>query len=130
MVAWLDEADVERGRIGGKAASLNRLASFGFRIPPGFCLTTDAFAVQAASLPGSEVLRLDPTALLDGATRGALVEAMSAGPLSPSVAAALAGPLERLADLGLGEAGRASPAGRPIIRRGRGWDGGQLRRAA
>ena len=31
---------------------------------------------------------------------------MSAGPLSPSVAAALAGPLARLADLGLGEAGR------------------------
>ena len=30
---------------------------------------------------------------------------MSAGPLSPSVAAALAGPLERLAGLGLGEAG-------------------------
>ena len=106
MVAWLDEADVERGRIGGKAASLNRLASFGFRIPPGFCLTTDAFAVQAASLPGSEILAVDPTALLDGATRGAFVEAMSAGPLSPSVAAALAGPLERLADLGLGEAGR------------------------
>ncbi len=106
MVAWLDEADVERDRIGGKAASLNRLASFGFRIPPGFCLTTDAFAVQAASLPGSEVLHADPTALLDGATRSALVEAMSAGPLSPSVAAALAEPLARLANLGLGEAGR------------------------
>jgi len=106
MVAWLDEADVERDRIGGKAASLNQLASFGFRIPPGFCLTTDAFAVQAASLPCSEVLRVDPSALLDGVTRGALAEAMSAGPLSPSVAAALVGPLERLATLGLGEAGR------------------------
>ena len=106
MVAWLDEAEVERGRIGGKAASLNRLASLGFRIPPGFCLTTDAFAIQAAGLPGSEVLHADPTALLDGATRSALVEAMSAGPLSPSVAAALAGPLARLAGLGLGEAGR------------------------
>ena len=51
-VVWLDEADIERDLIGGKAASLNRLASFGFRIPPGFCLTTDAFAIQAASLPG------------------------------------------------------------------------------
>jgi phosphoenolpyruvate synthase/pyruvate phosphate dikinase len=105
MVAWLDETNVERDRIGGKAASLNRLASFGFRIPPGFCLTTDAFSVQVASLPGSEVLRVDPTALLDGATRRALVAAMSAGPLSPSVAAVLAGPLERLATLGQGEAG-------------------------
>lgn len=105
MVAWLDEADVERGRIGGKAASLNRLASFGFRIPPGFCLTTDAFAEQAASLPGVGILEVDPGALLESATRGAFVDAMRAGPLSPSVAAALAGPLERLANLGLGESG-------------------------
>ena len=71
MVAWLDEADVERGRIGGKAASLNRLASFGFRIPPGFCLTTDAFAVQAASLPGSEVLRRGPELRSSTAPRAA-----------------------------------------------------------
>jgi len=54
LVAWLDDADIERGRIGGKAASLTRLASHGFRIPPGFCLTTDAFAMQAARLPGGE----------------------------------------------------------------------------
>jgi rifampicin phosphotransferase len=105
MVAWLDEADVERDRIGGKAASLNRLAAHGFRIPPGFCLTTDAFAVQVEGLPGSAGLRSDSTALLDASTRGSLVEAMIAGPLSPSVAAALAGPLERLAGLGLGAAG-------------------------
>jgi phosphoenolpyruvate synthase/pyruvate phosphate dikinase len=104
MVAWLDETDVERDRIGGKAASLNRLAALGFRIPPGFCLTTDAFAIQAASLPGSEILRSDPTALHGEETRSALVEAMIAGPMSPEVAAALAGPLERLAGLGLGEA--------------------------
>ena len=110
MVAWLDDTDVERGLIGGKAASLNRLASFGFRIPPGFCLTTNAFAMQAASLPGSELLRSDPAALLDASTRDALIEAMTAGPLSPVVAAALAGPLERLAGLGLGTAG-----GRPLL---------------
>jgi pyruvate,water dikinase len=113
MVAWLDETDVERDRIGGKAASLNRLASLGFRIPPGFCLTTDAFATQAASLPGSEVLRSDPTVLLDTSTRAALVEAMIAGPLSPSVAAALAAPLERLAGLGSVESGASS--GPPLL---------------
>src|SRR3954471_13410883 len=79
MVAWLDDATVERDRIGGKAASLRRLASFGFRIPPGFCLTTDAFAIQAASLPGSEILRSDPSALLDPSVRARLVEAMIAG---------------------------------------------------
>jgi len=103
MVAWLDETDVERDRIGGKAASLNRLAAFGFRIPPGFCLTTEAFAIQAESLPGSEMLRSDPRALLDPSTRLALVEAMTAGPLATAVADGLAGPLERLVGHPLGE---------------------------
>jgi pyruvate,water dikinase len=105
MVAWLEDPDLETDRIGGKAASLNRLASLGFRIPPGFCLTTDAFAAQVAVLPGAGILRRDPEALLDQDTRGAFVAAMVAGPLSPPVAAALAGPLERLGPLGLGEAG-------------------------
>ena len=103
MVAWLDDADVERDRIGGKAASLNRLAAFGFRIPPGFCLTTDAFVIQAAGLPGSAILRADPSALLDPSTRVGLVEAMVAGPLSPAVARGLAGPLARLVGHHLGE---------------------------
>ena len=105
MVAWLDETDVERDRIGGKAASLNRLATFGFRIPPGFCLTTEAFAIQAASLPGSAILRSDPRALLDPSTRAGLVAAMTAGPLSPAVGVGLAGPLERLVGHGFGESG-------------------------
>ena len=96
MVAWLDDADIERARIGGKAASLNRLASLGFRIPPGFCLTTAAFATQLAGLPGGDVLRANPAVLLQPETRGALVAAMIAGPLSPGVATTLAGSLERL----------------------------------
>jgi rifampicin phosphotransferase len=99
LVAWLDEADIERDRIGGKAASLTRLASHGFRIPPGFCLTTDAFAVQVASLPGGEDLGTDPAVLREPETRSALVEAMSAGPLSPAVAATLTGSLQRLSRL-------------------------------
>ena len=99
MVAWLDDADIERDRIGGKAASLTRLASQGFRIPPGFCLTTDAFAVQAAALPGGEKVRSNSAALLDPDTRGTLVEAMIAGPLSPAVAATLAASLHRLSRL-------------------------------
>lgn len=108
MIEWLDGADAEPARVGGKAASLNRLARSGFRIPPGFCLTTDAFTAQAASLPGSDVLRSDPTALLDEPTRTALVEAMIDGPLSPAVLAALASPLERLTGEALGRAGRPS----------------------
>jgi len=99
LVAWLDDADIERGRIGGKAASLTRLASHGFRIPPGFCLTTDAFAMQSARLPGSEDVRSNPASLLDPETRGGLVEAMLEGPLSPAVAATLAISLQRLSRL-------------------------------
>ena len=106
LVAWLDDADIERDRIGGKAASLTRLASHGFRIPPGFCLTTDAFAVQAAALPGGEKVRSNPAALLDPDTRGTLVEAMIAGPLSPVVAATLAASLQRLSRLMSGADGQ------------------------
>ncbi len=71
MVAWLDEADVERDRIGGKAASLNRLASFGFRIPPGFCLTTDAFAVQVGEPAGQRGPPRGPDARSSTAPRAA-----------------------------------------------------------
>jgi rifampicin phosphotransferase len=99
LVVWLDDADIERDRIGGKAASLTRLASHGFRIPPGFCLTTDAFAMQAARMPGSEDVRSDPAALLDPEARGTLVEAMIDGPLSPAVAATLTASLQRLSRL-------------------------------
>ena len=129
LVAWLDDADVDRDRIGGKAASLNRLASLGFRIPPGFCLTTDAFAIQAATLPGGGALRADPTVLLDDAVRNTLVEAMIAGPISPAVAAALAGPLERLAG-GPGWGECTVIAGRSLVQRRRGRGRRQLRRAA
>lgn len=105
MIEWLDGADVEVARVGGKGASLNRLARSGFRTPPGFCLTTDAFDAHAANLPGSQIARYDPAVLLDAVTRTALVEAMLAGPLSQAVAAALAPPLERLAGLTLGDRG-------------------------
>ncbi|HLO35914.1 MAG TPA: PEP/pyruvate-binding domain-containing protein, partial [Candidatus Deferrimicrobium sp.] len=96
LVEWLDGRGADVGRIGGKAASLDRLAGHGFRIPPGFCLTTDAFATQVATLPGSDRLAADPAALGDGPTRAALVDAMLSGPLAPSVASVLADPLTRL----------------------------------
>lgn len=105
LIVWLDGTETDPARVGGKGASLNRLARAGFRIPPGFCLTTDAFAVQGAGLPGSHVLRSDPGTLLDETLRTALVEAMLEAPLSEVVAAALAPPLDRLAGLTLGDGG-------------------------
>jgi rifampicin phosphotransferase len=106
MIEWLDGGEAVPARVGGKAASLDRLARSGFRIPPGFCLTTDAFEAQIACLPGGDVLRSDPMALMDHATRNALVEAMIAGPLSAAVEDALVAPLARLAGAALGEPGQ------------------------
>ena len=96
LIEWLDGRQPDVAKIGGKAASLDRLAGFGFRIPPGFCLTTEAFALQVATLPGGGGHATDPAQLADAATRATVVDAMRAGPLAPAVAAALAAPLARL----------------------------------
>jgi phosphoenolpyruvate synthase/pyruvate phosphate dikinase len=97
LVEWLDGRGADVARTGGKAASLDRLAGFGFRIPPGFCLTTEAFAEQVSTLPGADRLAADASILADAGLRSALVDAMQAGPLAPVVAAGLAEPLQRLA---------------------------------
>src|SRR5262245_25061019 len=46
LIEWLGDAIGDAATLGGKAASLDRLARMGFRIPPGFCLTTTAFRRQ------------------------------------------------------------------------------------
>lgn len=44
FIAWLDDsAQATAGRVGGKAASLARLTSAGFPVPPGFGVTVDAY---------------------------------------------------------------------------------------
>src|SRR4029079_12516889 len=93
LVEWLDGRASDVARIGGKAASLDRLSSFVFRIPPGFCLTTDAFVAQLATLPDGDRLERDPGILADLATRTALVDAIGAGPLAPKGPPRLAHPL-------------------------------------
>ncbi len=98
MIEWLDAADLDVARVGGKGASLNRLSQTGFRIPPGFCLTTVAFAAQVDTLPGGEVVRRDPTALLDEPTRSRLTDSLSAGPLADDIAEAVTESLERLVE--------------------------------
>ena len=53
MLVWLDErACHEVTRVGGKAANLSRLAS-AYRVPPGFCLTTEAYAAWAVGHEGA-----------------------------------------------------------------------------
>jgi len=51
MVEWLGAATGDAADLGGKGASLDRLARLGFPVPPGFCVTTAAFRAQLESLP-------------------------------------------------------------------------------
>lgn len=56
-VEWLGAAEGDATALGGKAASLDRLAKLGFRIPPGFCLDVEskfgaAVDVEAAMTAG------------------------------------------------------------------------------
>lgn len=44
FIAWLDATEgAPTARVGGKGASLARLASAGFPVPPGFAVTVDAY---------------------------------------------------------------------------------------
>ena len=43
MIEWLGEAASGDDALGGKGASLDRLIRLGYRVPPGFCVTTAAF---------------------------------------------------------------------------------------
>lgn len=63
--------------LGGKGASLDRLLRLGFRVPPGFALTTAAFEAQRSAVAGDAA-------------------AMASGPLVEAVAAPLRAALSRL----------------------------------
>ncbi len=53
--------------VGGKGANLGQLASAGFPVPPGFCVTTDAYrAFVAANQLLPEILRLSRSAQANG----------------------------------------------------------------
>lgn len=74
--------------VGGKAASLDRLARLGFRIPPGFCLTTEAFHEQLASIAAATAML---GALPDEAARAGLTQAFETTPLEAHLRADLDG---------------------------------------
>lgn len=94
LVAWLGgtPGDATWGAdvIGGKGASLDRLGKLGFRVPPGFCLTTAAFRAQLASTVD--------TALEGGAgvDVAAVADGLATLPLTGAVAGPLADAIERL----------------------------------
>ena len=85
LIEWLGSATGGPERLGGKAASLDRLARMGFRIPPGFCLTTEAFRRQASDSGAAE-----PDDPAEHATT------LAREPLRPDLAGELAAAVDRL----------------------------------
>lgn len=77
LIEWLGQASDGTAALGGKGASLDRLARLGFRVPPGFCLTTAAFRAQQAAGAGA-------------------TELLASGPLVATIDEALTGAVERL----------------------------------
>jgi rifampicin phosphotransferase len=73
LVAWLGKATGGAAMLGGKGASLDRLGKLGFRVPPGFCLTTTSFRTQVATGAGAADLASAP---LDSGVADALEQAV------------------------------------------------------
>ena len=86
IIEWLGSARGGSSALGGKGASLDRLGRMGFRIPPGFCLTTTAFRMQLDSVAGS---------IADAAA----AQRMEREPLEAAVALPLAEAVARLGEL-------------------------------
>ena len=62
-ILWLGEAQChDHTLVGGKAAQLSRLAA-GYRVPPGFCLTSTAFAGAYANGHAGKGIGNQPVAL-------------------------------------------------------------------
>lgn len=101
LIAWLGEA-VEPAALGGKGASLDRLLRMGFRVPPGFCLTTAAFHAQRSTLAEGAA----PVAPDVG--RPSWVDRLATEALAPAIAEELRASLDRLA-VALRESGVAEP---------------------
>jgi pyruvate,water dikinase len=85
LIEWLGRADGGLEALGGKGASLDRLAKLGFRVPPGFCLTTIAFQAQLEAIrEGAASAALDPSVGAD------LAASLASERISPVVGEALA----------------------------------------
>ena len=96
LIEWFGSARGEATTMGGKAASLDRLARLGFAVPPGFSLTTAAFDAHLAAIADMAPVRDALSRLPEEAARVALVTAVADAPLPARVSAALGTALDRL----------------------------------
>ena len=102
-VVTLGAAPIGDSDLGGKAASLDRLARSGYPIPPGFCLTAAAFRSYVDGVADPDGLAAAIAALPDEDARTSIVRQLEATPTPAAVVQALAGGLaalqQRLANL-------------------------------
>jgi phosphoenolpyruvate synthase/pyruvate phosphate dikinase len=89
-VVALGAAPIGDPGLGGKAASLDRLARSGYPIPPGFCLTAAAYRALLAAVDDPAALADAIAALPDDEARLAIVHQLEATPMPGEVGAALA----------------------------------------
>jgi phosphoenolpyruvate synthase/pyruvate phosphate dikinase len=87
---------VDSRLLGGKGASLDRLARLGFTVPPGVCLTTAAFHAHLGAIADRAALTRATAALPAESARATLVALVGGSPLAPSVQEALADAIDRL----------------------------------
>jgi phosphoenolpyruvate synthase/pyruvate phosphate dikinase len=94
----LEVDDTQGALVGGKGAHLGALSRIeGVRVPPGFCVTTDAFRLIMGHTPGlDELSRVDPDDHTAIRTLSAGIRrAIEATAVPDEVAAAIIGALER-----------------------------------
>lgn len=96
FVVRLGAARPDDPDLGGKAASLDRLARLGYPIPPGFCLTAAACRALLASVDDPAALADAIGALPDESARIAIVARLEATPTPVAVTAALRAGLDEL----------------------------------
>ncbi|HEY3652440.1 MAG TPA: PEP/pyruvate-binding domain-containing protein [Streptosporangiaceae bacterium] len=104
LVMALDDPGAVPGVVGGKGASLARLARAGFRVPPGFCVTTGAY-LDFTSRGGMREPVLAAMAAVDvsgaatfGAASARIGELFAGRPVPARSAAAIAGAYACLGD--------------------------------
>jgi phosphoenolpyruvate synthase/pyruvate phosphate dikinase len=111
-VVALGAAPIGDPDLGGKAASLDRLARSGYPIPPGFCLTAAAYRALFAAVGDPSALAAAVAALPDDDARLAIVHQLEATPMPAAAGEALALALSDL-EGGLGGQAGNGPLGAP-----------------
>lgn len=96
LIEWLGELRGTTDDVGGKAASLDRLARLGFLVPPGFCLTTSAFRAHLAAIAERTALAEALEALPDEEARSIITDLVRDTPVPSGVGDALKVALDRL----------------------------------